>query len=179
MPQENVYIGTFSKNGDMNVMIGHEAGLFNECGNGNVFVGRSTAIENRTGSNNVCVGLDAGRMNEEGQINTYVGFTAGLQNKGHNNIAIGSFSGHNTSNAVISIGNSTGALGESNVNNAVCIGHGAKTASSNAIVLSAAGRVEAKTDGLFVRPLRAMPREGVPSKCIWYNEETGELCFAP
>lgn len=179
MPQENVYLGTYNKNGDMNVMIGHEAGLFNNGGNGNVFIGRSTAIENRIGSNNVCVGLDAGRMNQEGNVNTYLGFTAGLENRGNNNIAIGSFSGHNTSKSVIAIGNSSGALKESNVNNAICIGHGAKTANSNTIVLSAAGRVEAKTDGLFVKPLRCVPREGVPSKCIWYNEETSELCFAP
>lgn len=180
MASENVHIGTYSKGGNMNVMIGHEAGLFNQGGSGNVFVGRSSAIENRQGSNNVCVGLDTGRMNDNGSINTYVGFTAGLNNKGNNNIGIGSFSNHNTSNNVIAIGNSTGAKNESSVNNAVCIGHCTKTAHNNTIVLSAAGRVEASNPGgFFVKPIRCLAKEGVPSKCVWYNEETFELCFAP
>ncbi len=180
MASENVHIGTYSKGGNMNVMVGHEAGLFNRDGSSNVFIGRSTAIENRQGSNNVCIGMDAGRMNESGSINTYVGFTAGLNNKGNNNIAIGSFSSHNTSNNVIAIGNSTGAKNESSVNNAVCIGHCSKTAHNNTIVLSAAGRVEATNpNGFFVKPIRCLEKEGVPSKCVWYNEETCELCYAP
>jgi hypothetical protein len=180
MASENVYVGTYTKGGNMNVMIGHEAGLFNQGGSGNVFVGRSSAIENRRGSNNVCVGLDTGRMNDNGSINTYVGFTAGLNNKGNNNISIGAFSGHNTSNGVISIGNSSGALGDKIATNAICIGHGSKTAHNSTIVLSATGRLEASNPcGFFVKPIRCLEKEGVPSKCVWYNEETSELCFAP
>jgi hypothetical protein len=177
MAAENVYIGTYAR-GNMNVMVGHEAGLRNEA-NGNVFVGRSTAIQNRTGENNVAVGLDAARMNESGCVNTHVGFRAGFENRGNNNISIGAFSGNNTSEGVIAIGNGTGAAGSSIVTNSVCIGHGAKTAVGNAVVLTAQGRVTANQPGLFVRPMRAVPKEGVPSKCLWYNQETGEICFAP
>jgi hypothetical protein len=180
MPVENTLLGTFTRNGDMNTMIGHEAGLMNDGGNGNVFVGRSAAIENRQGNNNVAIGLDAGRTNEEGSINTHVGFRAGFDNKGHNNISIGSFSGNNTSHRMIAIGNCSGSVGDSQARDSVCIGHGAKTAHPNTIVLSAAGRVNAsRPGGLFVKPLRAEAKEGVPSKCLWYNQETGEICFAP
>ncbi len=182
MSNENVFLGTHvcSRNGSMNVMVGHEAGLMNQTGEGNVFVGRSTAIENRAGNNNVAIGLDAGRMNNEGNINTHVGFRAGFDNQGHNNISIGAFSGNNTSCNMIAVGNCSGAVGDSRASDSVCIGHGAKTAHPNTIVLTAAGRVNATNPGgLFVRPLRAVPKEGVPSKCLWYNEETGEICFAP
>lgn len=178
MPAENVYIGTYAHNGDMNVMVGHEAGLRNEA-SGNVFVGRSAALENRRGDNNVAVGLDAGRMNEGGCVNTHVGFRAGFDNRGTNNISIGAFSGNNSSEGMIAIGNCTGAAGDSGATNSVCIGHGAKTTVGNAVVLTAQGRVVANQPGFFVKPLRAVPKEGVPSKCVWYNEETGELCFAP
>lgn len=180
MPVENTLLGTFTRNGDMNTMIGHEAGLMNDGGCGNVFVGRSAAIENRKGNNNIAVGLDAGRMNTEGNINTFVGFRAGMENTGTNNIAIGSFSGNNRSDGVIAIGNCTGAAGNSNASGSVCIGHGAKAAHPNTIVLSAAGRVATtQPGGLFVKPIRTQSSEGVPSKCLWYNQETGEICVAP
>jgi hypothetical protein len=180
MPIENTLLGTFTRNGDMNTMIGHEAGMMNEGGCGNVFVGRSAALENRVGTNNVVVGLDAGRMNTEGNINTYVGFRAGFDNTGHNNVAIGSFSGNNRSDGVIAIGNCTGAAGDSSANGSVCIGHGAKAAHPNTIVLSAAGRMNTtQPGGLFVKPIRCQAAQGVPPKCLWYNQETGEICFAP
>ena len=109
--------------GDVNVLVGLEAGQNTTSGRANTFIGVASGRANTSGTDNVCIGLAAGYSNTSGYQHTFIGKGAGYyQNGSYNNTFIGINAGQSSTG----FWNATaiGADAQPNANNSVTLGSG-------------------------------------------------------
>lgn len=148
--------GNATMTGRWNTFFGENAGLANTTGNNNTFLGTFSGSANTAGAGNTFVGYKSGFNNTSGQYNTFVGNTAGLSNTtGGSNVFVGLDAGYgNTSgNYNVYIGNqvasSTSANGSFNTLIGTFAG-GLSTGSNNVFLGYRAGQNETGSNKLYI-----------------------------
>jgi len=82
-----------SYSGKENTFLGEGAGKYNNVGNDNTFIGYLAGYDNTSGRYNVFVGSQSGNWNETGIMNVFIGRGSGLRNSsGSHNVFIGDHS---------------------------------------------------------------------------------------
>ena len=98
---------------------------------------------------------------------------------GSTKVNLGTGAGEYEMEGSVAIGHEAGGVGQGEY--AVALGSfaGKNDQSANSIILNASGEeLNSTSEGLFVKPLRQAtnPAGGV-SGSLWYNPETGEICY--
>lgn len=123
----NISIGVDSLysnvNSDSNIAIGNSSLYFNESDN-NIGIGEGTLSATTTGNQNVAIGSASFSNNTTGLRNTVIGYNAG--------------NGNTSGNSITLIGRQAN-VGVDGLSNATAIGANSLVASSNSLVLGAAG----------------------------------------
>lgn len=127
-------------NGDYNIGVGAESLYSNTSGISNIAIGYNSLNQNTTANQNIAIGESALRYNTSGSENVSIGYNSLYYNAtGRGNVAVGwsAMADQPTGGTYNTcIGYFAGPLANAiNVTNTTCIGNGANTVESNAIVL--------------------------------------------